>query len=120
MDGVNSVSNTKVTVEISASIQRNPFAMLVSIDVDVEVPLVLEGGGGIQFFMNETENNLVWGIVGHTHVDLFGGLLTGGAEFMAGNPGFMLQVDGGLHLAIAMIKVQSTFSDEIWSTPDPG
>ena len=120
MDGVNSVANTKVTGEISASIQRNPFAMLVSIDVDVEVPLVLEGGGGIQFFMNKTESNLAWGIVGHTHVDLFGGLLTGGAEFLAGNPGFMLQVDVGLHLDIAIIKVESNVSGAIWAITDPG
>src|SRR5690625_7544810 len=91
MDGVNSVANTKVTGEISASIQRNPFAMLVSIDGDVEVPLVLEGGGGIQFFMNETENNLVWGIVGHTHVDLIGGRITGGGECLAGSSGLMLK-----------------------------
>src|SRR5690625_6705125 len=35
MDGVNSDANTKVTGEISASIQLNPFTMLVSIDVDV-------------------------------------------------------------------------------------
>src|SRR5690625_7950368 len=90
MDGVNSVANTKVTGEISASIQRNPFAMLVSIDVDVEVPLVLAGGGGIQFFMSNTESTLACGFVGHTHVDLFVGLLTGDAEFLAGNPGFLL------------------------------
>src|SRR5690625_1343282 len=60
MDGVNSVANTKVTGEISGSIQRNPFAMLVSIDVDGEVPLDLEGGGGIQFLMDKTESNLAW------------------------------------------------------------
>src|SRR5690625_6498849 len=70
--------------------------------------------------MNETENNLVWGIVGHTHVDLFGGLLTGGAEFLAGNPGFMLQVDVGLHLDIAIIKVESNVSGAIWAITDPG
>src|SRR5690625_5928214 len=69
MDGVNSVANTKVTGEISASIQRNPFAMLVSIDVDVEVPLVLEGGGGIQFFMHHTECILSWGFVLSSPVD---------------------------------------------------
>jgi hypothetical protein len=119
MDGENSVAQTEVEGTLSASIQRNPFAMSIGIDVGITVPFVLEGGGGIQYFMNEQESEIVWGIIGYADFELFGGVMNGGGNFLAGNPGVMLEVYLGFELDIAIIQVQSQLTGSVWMITDP-
>lgn len=118
MDGENSIAGTEISGAMAASIQRNPFAMSVSIEVNVTVPLVLEGGGGIEFFMTGEASNLAWGIVGHASFDVFEGVMTGGGEFLAGNPGVMLQVNLDFNLSIPLINVESSITGAIWIITD--
>jgi len=119
MDGENSVAQTEVEGTLSASIQRNPFAMSIGIDVGITVPFVLEGGGGIQYFMNEQDSGIVWGIIGYADFELFGGVMNGGGNFLAGNPGVMLEVYLGFDLDIAIIQVQSQLTGSVWMITDP-
>lgn len=119
MDGENSVAQTEVEGTLSASIQRNPFAMSIGIDVSISVPFVLEGGGGIQYFMNEQDSGIVWGIIGNADFELFGGVMNGGGNFLAGNPGVMLEVYLGFDLDIAIIQVQSQLTGSVWMITDP-
>ncbi|MCC5907297.1 MAG: hypothetical protein JJU13_13885, partial [Balneolaceae bacterium] len=96
------------------------FAMQVSITVDIRVPNILRGEGEITFFMNnlQGQNNLVWGIVGTTSLNVFDGVLTGKSVFAAGNPGFMLQVDIGFNINIAIMKIESRVGGAIWVITD--
>lgn len=124
MDGENSVASTKVAGEMSAHITRQiggGFTMAISVAVVIEVPNVLDGSGGISFFMNKASTNsqVIWGIVGHADFSLFGGILDGGGVFLAGNPGFMLQVNLGFYADIAIMSIQSSLEGAVWIITDP-
>ncbi|NBC65490.1 MAG: hypothetical protein GVY07_07545, partial [Bacteroidetes bacterium] len=118
LDGENSIAGTEVTGAMAASFSRNPFALSVSIQVDIVVPVVLTGGGGIEFFMTGEGNDLAWGIVGHASFDVFEGVMTGGGEFLAGNPGVMLEVSLEFNLSIPLINVESSITGAIWIITD--
>jgi large repetitive protein len=94
------------------------FAMQIGITVDIRVPNILQGEGSITFFMNNLSRDLVWGIVGTTNLNVFGNVLTGTSVFAAGNPGFMLQVDVGFNINIAIMKIESRVGGAIWVITD--
>jgi|GEM_PF-3402415 len=94
------------------------FAMQIGITVNIRVPNILQGEGSITFFMNNLSSDLVWGIVGTTNLNVFGNVLTGTSVFAAGNPGFMLQVDVGFNINIAIMKIESRVGGAIWVITD--
>ncbi|WP_234567711.1 hypothetical protein [Rhodohalobacter sp. 614A] len=118
LDGENSIAGTEVQGEMSASIQRNPFAMAVGIEINIVVPVVLEGSGGIEFFMTGDGNDRAWGIVGHAQFDVFEGILTGEGNFLAGNPGVMLEVSLGFNLDIPLMAIESNVTGAVWVITD--
>lgn len=119
MDGVDTIAGTQVTGEMSASVSRTPFAILVTVDVAIDVPVILEGSGGIEFFMAGEGEDRVWGIIGNAQFGIYGNILQGSGEFLAGDPGFMFEVTLTFDLNIKIIDIQSSVTGSVWVMTDP-
>ena len=114
---------------LSAQIGRDPgnpedISIRASLQASLKVGAVMSAytrasgngahGAGIQFFLANTANGVVWGIMGGVDVELYNRLITGGAYLLASSDGFLLEVDLLANLDPPIIKVEADFEGAVW------
>ncbi len=107
---------------ISAQIGRNPnnpeaITMNVNLQASLRMMPMMSGrttGDGIQFMLTKTEQDVVWGIMGGVEMELYGGLIGGGAFLLASNDGFLFEVDFWASLDPPIITVEASIEGSIW------
>ncbi|TVR19193.1 MAG: hypothetical protein EA391_01175 [Balneolaceae bacterium] len=117
MDGVESIASTNISGTLSASIMRDPFAIIVGIDITVDVPFIIDGTGDVEFFLAGEEGERVWGVIGNVDLTVYR-YLNGNATLLAGNPGFMFEATLSVGFDIKIIDFKASLTGAIWIMQD--
>ncbi|MFH5884769.1 hypothetical protein ACG2F4_10705 [Halalkalibaculum sp. DA3122] len=118
MDGEGTAS-ALVQGEMYISMQRDPFYILGDIGIALEVPGTVSGEGNIEYFLRETDDEVVWGIIGNAEFGILGDMLEGDGEFLAAQQGFLLEVGVGFNVGVPLISVKSDVTGSVWLLDDP-
>jgi large repetitive protein len=117
-----SPANLELTAGMYLSMiyQRNngeitDFLLEGGMNLNINIPVIMTGSGEVVFFAGQTQaTGFLWGIEGEANLSIYGGILSGYAEFLASDIGFLFE--GGLTVAldIPIISFEAALNASIW------
>ncbi len=119
LDGENAIAGTRLEAGMYAAVIFDPFFLDAGVIVSINVPATIDGTSHLNFFMGEHNGALLWGVIGHLEVGVYGGIVTADGEFLACADGFLLEAGLGFEVGIPVLKVESEVRGSIWLIDDP-
>ncbi|AXI99380.1 hypothetical protein CYPRO_0093 [Cyclonatronum proteinivorum] len=123
--GENAVANTRVQAGMFASAEWGDdgiSSLIFGAMVNLEVPLVIDGTGKVDFFYVREESGssatTAWGLIGDVDFEIYGGIIRGESTVLAGPPGFLIELGLGIYADVFVFSIESNLMGSAWVLTD--